>query len=399
MANASFLDVLPIEVVESIVCLMDQDSPPPTAALLYEPPTSAIFDSAPDAACRSSNSFKSLSQTCRALRRLVTPKLFAHLKVRGEDIDRLELINVRKSGLSREPLESILLYIDPLQWPTIHLGDTDIKQLRAISASATWLVQTLNPRSFSLVAPPQCLGWLMDHPLNLGNCWVMALPLQMIRLEQGPVRPTRWFPHDTVHDNKTVSTVRPWNHCSYNEGSFASAYNTYDYHSYEAPSLHQDHSMPEMQCHALQLACLRSFELIAVFPFNHMDNTIYFLARLPNLQTLSVQLAPTLTSQRQDTINGTTAKCPSDFWLELETNYKLIRNALNCTLWCLSEYIVRDYESEGYRDLIDLAMAKVSEDWKSNDRGTWTRDVKCPVPNIAHTRRERTVCPSMQHDR
>ena len=398
-STRNLLDILPTELIEHVVTFVEQASPPPSTLRLREPPTPDIFKGMPSASHRVSMSLKSLSETCWTFRDLVAPKLFAHLKGRGEEAERL--VDFCKSKSFSASPKSILLYFDPLDYPALDLSDTcpgqlltDFDPLCPVRASATWMVDVVNPQALIMVAPPKCLGWLMDLSLKMSDCWVVNVPLQMMRLEQGPLSPVQWFPHDTVHDNKTLSTVRPWNYCTYNEGSFVPAYSTYEYHIYEAPSLHQSDSMPELECHALQLGCLRSFELVAVFPFNHVEGTVYFLSHLPNLQRLSVQLAPSLECQQREVI-GTSASCPGDFWLELELNYSFLRDLLNLCLPSLSLYDVLDYASPGYRSIVDSAMAKVSGDWKPNHKGTWTREVKVPVLNTAPTRTDGGICPTL----
>lgn len=388
------LDLLPIELVERIILFVDHNSPPPSTFLLHEPPSVCVFEKTSKPSDWVGLSLKSVSETCWGLRYLVAPRLFTHLKVGGEDAEKL--VRFRRSNGLHTPPKSILWYIDPLQHLALEVDDTDIDRLRPIRISTTWMVDLVNPQVLTILAPPKCLGWLIDHPLRMSGCWVTNAPYQTMRLEQGSLAPAQWFPTDKVHDNRTLSTVRPWNHCTYNEGSFVPAYSTYEFYNYAAPSLHQSESLPELQCHALQLGCLQSFELVAVFPFNHITNSIYFLDHLPNLQRLSVRLAPTLECQKSEVI-GTSASAPSDFWLELESNYYLLRNALNHALTHLSVYNMLDYASPGYRNIIDLAMADISADWKPNHKGTWTRKTRPPTVNTVSTRSKGTVCPNIEH--
>ena len=386
--------LLPVELMEHIISLVDEDSPPPTTHLLHEPPSVSLFKGMPDAFRWTDMSLKGLSETCRTLRSLVVPRLFAHLKVAGEHAQNL--VDFRKSSSLHVSPKSILLYLNPDEYPSVELNDADINNMRSLRARATWMVDVVNPQALTILAPPSCLGWLVDHPLQMSHCWVTNVPYQMIRLEQGPLAPSQWFPRDEVHNNHTLSTVRPWNHCTYNEGSFVPAYSTYDYHIYEAPSLHQSASLSEIHCHALQLGCLRSFELVAVFPFNHMRTTIYFLDLLPNLKSLSVQLAPSLQCQKQNVV-GSSASSPSDFWMEIETSYNLLRDALNHALIHLSTYTIMDYVSPGYRSVIDLAMTDISQDWKPSHDGTWIRKVGSSFHNMVPTRNKKPICPGMEH--
>lgn len=368
-----YFAVLPVEILEHIITLLDDDSPPPSAQLLHEPPTAGVFRRKQYPSGQKYSSLKDLSETCWRLRYMVAPRLLSYLKVDEKLIQ--SFVDFYVSRGQHAPPQSVLLYLDPTEFPPLELNDSDIDHLRFIRTEATRMVDIINPRALTIAANPNCLGWLIDRPLRMNDCWVTDVPYQMLRLEQGPLAPAQWFPHATKGKHLNLSTVRPWNRCTYNEGSFVPAYQTYEYHLYQAPSLHQSASLPELESHALRLSCLQSFELVAVFPVNHMTNTVHFLDLLPNLQNLSVQLAPSPKYQKTHHI-GSSASCPSDFWQELGSSYDTLRNALCHNLAYLTTYTILDYASPGYRKIIDQAMENMPEDWKANHSGTWTRKIK-----------------------
>ena len=260
----------PIELLEQIVSHIDHTSPPPSTGLLHEPPSDAIFT------CASNCHLKSFSLTCKALRRSVVQKLWKHLKVSPDAVHRL--MDFRLSRHLMGDTQSLMLYLNSKDYPEVEISDIRSDRMVRMRAKLTWMVDMINPRTLTIVAAPSILGWLIDHPVTITGYYLFRIPYQVVQLEQGSFTPSLWFPNDVVHDNHTISTVRPWNHCTYNEGSFGPAYNTYDYHLSIPLSLHQPPNWSELECHALQLSCLTTFQLVAVFPFNHRECTCFFLA-------------------------------------------------------------------------------------------------------------------------
>ena len=375
-------ECLPVELLEQIISILDHASPPSSTSLLHKPPSEMLFKGADI-----DYPLKSLSLTCKSVRSLVAPRLFTHLKVAPDAVQ--DLVDV--SSLY-DPPQSLILYLDYQKYPDYESGDVGYRNMNSLRAQVTWMVDMVNPKALTIVASPCLLGWLVDLPLTATDSWVFHLPYQMMRLEQGPFAPSQWFPRDVVHDNHTLSTVRPWNHCTYNEGSFVHAYSTYEYHHFEAPSLHQSPNAAEMECHALQLACLTSFKLVAVFPFNHMENTCDFLQCLPNLEHLIVQLVPTGESTTPYT-TASSSSSPTDFWLENETNYKVLCEHVNNHLSRLSAFTSLDYTFPGYRSAIDDVMVDVSAEWQPDGNGTWKREVDYRPLNAPALRKAKRSCP------
>ena len=385
-SNPKMLEYLPLELLEQIISILDEDSRPPSTRLLHEPPSDLLFkggDPGP---------LKNLSLTCRSVRSLIAPKMSAYLKVDPDAAQ--DLADSYRSSSSLEPPQSLVLYLDRESYPEFEPDSKEAGRMQTVRTNVTSMVNVVNPQALTIVASASCLGWLVDHPLIIGDAWVFNLPYQVMRLEQGPFAPSEWLHQGAVHDNHTISTIRPWNHCTYNEGSFIPAYNTYEYHLYIPLSLHQSPMSSELQCHALQLACLVSFKLVAVFPFNHTPSTCRFLGYLPNLEHLTVQLAPPLDCQRPFK-RASPGSSYHDFWLENETSYRMLRDHLSFHLLYLSTFTSLDYASPGYRDTIDAVMAHVSTEWTPNGTGTWTRPVESRLFNTSPSRVSRTFCPSL----
>ena len=379
---------LPTELLQLVISILDQDSSPPLAHLLREQPSQAFFRSS------HSGSLKQLSTTCRSVRSLVVPSLFAHLKVDLGDLACLQaLFGLMEALKCQGHARSLLVYLEKKSSPSNNA------RLWTFRDAISRLMDTMNAKVLTVVAPSHEIGWLADHQNNLDDEWAFKIEYQVLRLEQGAACPNDWFPRHAVHDSGGVFTLRPWTHWTYNEGSFVPAYSTYEYHLYQAPSLHQPALFRELQCQALQLGCLRSFELIAVFPFDHINTTCqYFLERLPSLELLTIQLAPSPISQKDnlDSSASSSSACqPGDFWRELEEDYVLLRNCVSYNLPRLSRYAILDCMSPGYRGIIDPIMEEISADWKTVGNGVWRRKRIGQALNLTPSRIVGDKCPQL----
>lgn len=318
---------------------------------------------------------KKLSQTCRFLHDLCFPYIFSALKANIEDISSFAAF-VQSHDLV-EKVESLM--ICSIESRTRALTDGSLKPDQVFS-KPNWtrffaVLDTISPRSLTLVLPPAAYEYLLPYKLNLKDTWAFNIAHQVLHLDQGldTVQPSSTARPTTIPN---IFCSRPWSHVTFNEGSSIPAYSTYEYFHKKTPSLllpQQNWMFPiDMS------ARLTSFDLIGVFPFGHTASTCAFLFSMKSLRRLRTQLAPGVNNRIMDDPKAL-GKCQrEDLWSEFEWTYQALsgtisQGQLQGQFGQFEEFVALDYAILGLREMIDRCVGFESGYWEFDDQGSWRR--------------------------
>lgn len=348
------LELLPNELLDQIVFYLTSE--PPSPGGLHRAPDRQITQS-------QNKQLKHLAQCSSHLLDLVRPRLFAHACLDLKDESAFQAFMV-ESDLSRYVTSLVAITEDP----------------SLIQADQHWwqrVLRYLDPTRITVLGPPTFIGNILNTRIMDGHNWSFDIHLQTLQLERdGPSVP----PFPELDDCDSLLLARPWTSMSFNESSSLKAYNHYEYFLSRVPSVVGEwgfqlnpQEFPPAHLSAM-LGRLTSFSYTAIFPFyNHVKLVLDSLSVMPNLQVLSVQLAPeehnhVLEMEQRGSLD------PNDPWTELSTSYSLIgfevRNKES-----LVEFQSRDFAFEAIREELALELdANLGDtNWAPEGNGVWRR--------------------------
>lgn len=353
-----------MELIQLIIFFIETDSQPPSRILLYEEPTWSLLHSF-------IRPLKALSESCRVLRALTFPVLFSLLQADASNVTGL-LVFTEQYGLRGQ---GVNVLISSCKNEDMQANMTLVPDQNMDVKGIFQVMEAINPEVLTVVLPPAIMSDLFCYQLQLQHGWVFKIPYQVLRFKQDLFIPSRSVEPDSQSEND-IFGLRPWTECTFNEGSSVPAYSTYEYFHLLVPSRLLPSDRSQMQRSAARLDKLKSFDLIGVFPFNHMPTTCSFLSSLPKLERLRIQLAPSVNRSR-DVLDYSSAlgPCqPQDLWMEWEQNYTLLNHSLRKDLFLsLTEFTVLDYSVEGLHMMIYACVGRGLLDWRHDGNGSWTR--------------------------
>ena len=350
----SLLD-LPPEIVEQIISVLAEKEPP-SAKFIYEQPSESLLNPG----C---HPLKDLSCVCQVLRRFCFSSVFSALKV---DIGVVTgFVEFIESSQLAGRVDSLVLFSTPgclgskFIWPRM-----------------VEVVDRVDAPSVTIMLPPSVFADILPYDLNLEHAWAFDIDYQIVHLKmpRGTVAPKT--PENAVKD-RNVFALRPWTHCTYNEGSSIKVYSTYEYYFKDKPSpfcawnfQHFSRAMENSLHH------ITSLDIIAVFP----TNLWWFgkgITSMPNLRSLRMQLAPTPANNVLDDPSSL-GKCqPKDLWMEFENLYdSLIGSLVNgdTRLRSIEHFTILDYANAALRETIDDVVGNLLDEWERDPGGgSWTR--------------------------
>lgn len=367
---------LPLEIIFLIVFYLDQDEPPSTRYIHQVPSLSSLNSEDPV--------LKSLSQTCRSMRKITLTRLFSFSKVfptvspalqlwpdksilpRADDItDFLDFIALHQLQMH---IKSVVLYI-PTQDSFPRYGDGFIDRLFLM------IVEAINPEILTIMIPPLALNNLVGSPLNMNDAWAFEMPLHVFRLTQPPrcAGPRPLPPVQSPH----MLRVRPWNTFVINEGSSAKAYKTYEYYHRCTPSALQGGYFSNTLRSTLTTSYLQTFEYIAVFPLpSHVSQVIHLIQSLTSLETLRTQIGPNSESDIWSDDEAVGQSSPADLWMDYETNYAAIASAVTemGKKYHLKHFTALEYYyTPNLLANLDEVFERKLVGWRQCDRARWQK--------------------------
>lgn len=351
---------IPPELVEQIISDLAEGEPP-SRKLIYEQPSKSLLD-------HDYHPLKDLSCTCRILRRLCFTSLFSALKLNMEvGTGFLEFI---KSSQLAGRVDSLVLYTT-----TGCLGNSSFLWPRMVE-----VVDRVNAPSMTIIFPPSLFEEILPYSLNLDHAWAFSIDYQVLHLEMAPNSVAPQTPEDVVKESN-VFAMRPWTHCTYNEGSSVEAYSTYEYYLKDKPSLFcPSNSIQFVRTMQNSLDHITSLDLITVFPTNHLWSFGDFISFMKSLRHLRTQLAPTPSNNILDDPSSL-GKCQTkDLWMEFESSYARLVDFVagggydEFELGALDQFTILDYANAALRETIDGVVGNRLDEWeRDRSGGRWTR--------------------------
>ncbi len=368
---ASVVD-LPAELVLQILFLLTEREPH-SIKNLHEEPSEALLQSG-------YNPVKNLSLTCRRLRTLCLQTLFANVKLTLTSL-RLSVVTERAIAFIQDHdlvkgIESVLFYQVA---STVADNEHDYRNVprctKSMASQILWVISQLNPPAITIMLPPSSFQELMPYDLRESDDWAFQIPYQVLHLTQATDMPPVAYPESKAQDIGILN-ILPWRHCTFNEGSFIRAYNTYQHFEKHVPSIFTPINEQKMvDAIRMTLPYLTSLDYVAVFPFSdrHMEHLCKFLmAAAPDFQRLRTRFSPTRGNGVLDDKETMGACQRTDLWSELENCYSFLVNWLgNGYLNSIDYMTVLDYDNDGLRDAIHRIFEMGG--WAYEENGKWVK--------------------------
>ena len=394
-SGASIFERLPLELIEQIISILDQECVPPSARLHFEVPSDCLFRT------EHVGPLKCLSLTCRTARNLATPIMFQHLRISTSRITNfMEEYTSGLLGHFTKVTRSVVFFFETKKQYNHEismLSSYNFDQIIPIRAQMVQMINVLNPQIVTIVAHSYILAWLISHRNDLKETDFLTLPYQFITLEQDSSTSSHGFSKDIDYASQKLSTLRPWIHSTYNKGSFALA-DRADRSRMHDKVLSSFWLIPQDALEDLikEFANLKTFLLVAVFPYLHLEEDSYFLQGLSSLEHLTVQFSPL----PEDSNNPAASVWPEPKgdpirnWRDLRLAYGKItygmrRHVPVANLRChWSKFTCLDYAWPGYKKQIlmfmrtlnypehvvdQLRLGLTPDSWKHDGNGTWTK--------------------------
>ncbi|MCJ1379845.1 hypothetical protein MMC17_002948 [Xylographa soralifera] len=373
------LDDLPPELLQIILSYLD--GRPASIVKLYEEPTATSADSA-------HQPLKNFSQVCDRYRSLSIPSLFRFSTVQlhesilqqsdvGEFHGLVPLYNIVQDFLEFVIKQDLSQRVQSLVISTTYVVDADTLLLSASHPARkmgdlwTSIFSVVRPHAITISAPPSTLAFLTSCVIDRTDEWAFQMHRHtlQLRISADILRINYPEPKQT----NTLFQIVPWTHCILNEGSSIQVYNTYQYDAMVQPSvlykfLHRDATLR-------MLMSLRSFDYVAIFPLQgQLDTLLSFLFILPNLQRVTMQLAPQKQNRILEDASRVQRSLHSDLWMELETVFFLIAVDLVHKSYCsINELICYDYQQEALWETLSRGGNLMSKHWQTIEDGHWKR--------------------------
>ncbi|MCJ1281282.1 hypothetical protein MMC26_000600 [Xylographa opegraphella] len=373
-----FLDRLPPELLQFILSYLDVS--PASTTKLYEEPvltTDSIYQP-----------LKHLSQTCGRYRSLSLPYLFRYSTVQYHDstlqssevggyLGLLPLRNkvrdflefVVKQDLSQRVQSLVISTTHSVEFDSLHL--TAAHPARELGDLWTSIFSVLQPHAITISAPPSSLAWLTSCVIDRSDEWAFKMQRHTLQLRT-PADISRMNYPKPQRTNKLFQIV-PWAHCILNEGSSIQVYNTYQYDAMVQPSILNEFLHTDVALRLL--TSLRSFDFVAIFPLQgQLDTLLSFLFVLPNLQRVTIQLAPQKQNRILEDASRVQRSLYSDLWMELETVFFIIAvEVVHKAYGSINELICHDYQQETLWETLRPGGNLISRHWQTIKDGHWKR--------------------------
>lgn len=422
------LTSLPEEILLRIVGALDTD-PPSVRRARHEPSKHLV-----DADTETGTPLRNLSSTCRKLRRIALPALFRCARfdlvkewvlakqrvltwqgigshggkapdgptILGDEVERSFLEFVKASSLEKR-IESFLIFVDEDVEPGQNTDPlSPVYGGKQFSASL-WgpLFEVIEPQRIAILATLGRLSTLSN--CHVGGRYIEGFPdsrYQFLELQQdtelyGGKVPGYDSSHGTwniARDSRIAPSslfrVRHWATVGYNEGSFLSAYGTYDFFEHGAPTSIQSllnvlfpatpgamKLRPGDKYTSHGLFRIKNFSYTAIFPFpNHVRGTNDFtrsLHRLHLVKHVSLQVAPSKQDQWiLDDPQRVGKAVLSDCWAAVHRAYSNIATRLLTNIMtnltgappAVETFECEDYEIEAYRPELQSAFGVLDPD-------------------------------------
>ncbi len=361
----SLLD-FPLELFDQIISILAKERPP-SARLLKEEPSDSLLRS-------DYHPLKDLSQTCGAMRELCFPSLFSAVKV---DLSRTSgFLSFSESHSLSSHIKSLMLYRDPND----QAEDIGVHNSTNIWLPMVRIVDSVKSPVVTVVLTTFMFEKILPYKLNFTDVWAFNIPYQILQLQMSPDLAASSQTSPQTIQSPDVFAMRNWTHCTFNEGSSINCYSRYEYFAQRAPSIFNPlvHHYFVRATRGGSFEYLKSFDYIAVFPINHIQELCLLLNRMKNLKCLRVQLAPTPDNNVLDD-PAALGKCqPKDVWQEFEACYaSLADNILESWFTAthfIEEFVSSDYVNPSLREILDRVVGQKLIPWASDaNDGRWIR--------------------------
>lgn len=303
---------LPIEIVERIICFLDSEDPA-VRKMRQEPSWRSSYPG--------DCPLKNLSLTCWSLRKMLMKRLFRSMIIECIVFDDVSHIAIGR--ISVEEFKDFLVkhnLTNNVSSLSLRLGlgqplnrshSPGFFHIRDVCLR---IIHCLDLRTLTILAPPSILPYLIcgsDWGPVRGDEWAFDAPLHAINYSQVSTKKSKMVPLNTPEDWDYL-----YSHVTLNEGSSIRAYSSYEYFNLATPSIFAYDCFQRHICNFWSVN-LRSLTYIAIFPISpHVQNFYCQLRHLENLETFSVQFAP---SEDSDMLSNPEriGKCQiSDLWME-----------------------------------------------------------------------------------
>lgn len=363
---------LPPELVGLIVSVLAEGEPP-SAKLLRVKPSDSLLRSG-------YHPLKDLSQACRATRELCFPSLFAAVKV---DLDSIYgfLKFSESHGLSKHT-DSLVLYIDP---------NSQVEKSSNNPGHYVWLpmvrvVDSIKPSLMTVVLPPSLFAKILPYQLNLVDQGAFNSPYQVLQLRMPRYLASSLQTSQDTIGWRNVFQMRPWTHCTFNQGCSTKGSSSYEYFYNQMPSIFNEKNFGELIRRVMEgsFENLTSVDYVAVFPFDDILQFCQCMNLMKNLKCLRTQLADTPSNIVLDDVAGLGERRQRDLWQEFEGCYNTLACHI-CANWdkgltSLEEFVSLDYVNPSFRELIDRTAGRILVKWESDPkRGRWIRKEESPI--------------------
>ncbi|MCJ1431067.1 hypothetical protein MMC27_000417 [Xylographa pallens] len=372
------LDDLPLELI--LLILFYLDIRPASIAKLYEEPsiTSDLTH----------QPLKNFSQTCSRCRSLSSPYLFRYSTVQyhgsvlqrsdvGESHGLVPLYTKVQDFLQFVIKQDLSHRVQSLVISTTHDVEVDTPLVlaghpgRELGDLWTSIFSVVQPYAITISAPPSTLAFLTSCVIDRSDEWAFKMHCQTLQLQISASISRINYPKPQ-QTNKLFQIV-PWAHCILNEGSSIQVYNTYQYDAMVQPSVLSKFLLRDATLRLLTSLC--SFDYVAIFPLSgQLDTLLSFLFILPNLQRVTMQLAPQKQNRILEDASRVQRSLHSDLWMELETAFFLIAVDLVHKSYCsINELICYDYQQEALWETLSRGGNLMSQHWQTIENGHWKR--------------------------
>ena len=357
---------LPPELIEYIISFFE-DIEPPSVTQLFEVPSESLVLS-------DSHPLKCLSATCHSLRRFCFRGLFSCIKVRVGNVG--ELIDfVRQHGLQRQ-IESVVFHAMGFITDSLHDGKHCFEFDDFVKIGFFSLVEEIDPPTITIMLPPAAFQRLLNYEIHCADEWAFGINYQILQLKQPPALSLTTLSTDG-QTPKSIFNVRPWSHCTFNEGSSVPAYSNFEYSHLRVPSLIYPKERRRTRYEMLHInrdfEHLTSFDIIAVLPIYHMPATCYFLNSMKQLRHLRIQLAPSLSNNVLGDPSALGKGKQEDFWIEFGASYRYLLNSINMENLKLNELDILDFANYALRAIIERCVDDRLKGWLHDGDGHWTK--------------------------
>lgn len=403
-AGLAAILALPNELLAHVFTYLDQEAP---TSWLFDQPAAQMFDTPP---C----DLKEASLVSWHWRFVARPLLFRHIIWRVNDLS----VPLRRGARVVIELESFLSFLR--NEDLAHFVDTftlvsglDMMDAPGISIviyreDNNWLWRlifaVIDPLRFTLAVPPRLLAALLSESIRLADAWTFDMPRHILSLSRPRREPVA---DDGVGSNETgvdakddrddkppaqaqgrqsrceLFTMRPWRACLLNEGSFISAYRTYEYFLRISPSI-----LPALVGHDFQFVepnslprdplmprSILDFSYVAVFPF--ASHVAQFARRMPEGKCrFYCQLLPRRGNDILDNASKMRNVDLADLWMEAGMSYRNVCRHLFLDhpdreeLQSLNVFEIGDLEADGSLSvMVEGYLPGPMYEWKLEGKG------------------------------